>query len=90
MQESPWFRPSAALPRVTADRSSRSPGSGFVPIYGRRRLGKSELILRFLRGKAGIYFLGKQVPAGLQMREFLQESAVALGQPLLAELTPES
>jgi AAA+ ATPase superfamily predicted ATPase len=26
--------------------------SGFIPIYGRRRVGKSELILRFLDGTA--------------------------------------
>ena len=58
--------------------------SGFVPIYGRRRVGKSELILRFLREHPGVYFLGKQAPAGLQLREFLDEAAVVLGEPLLA------
>ena len=58
--------------------------SGFVPIYGRRRVGKSELILRFLREHPGVYFLGKQAPAALQLREFLDEAAVVLGEPLLA------
>ena len=37
--------------------------SAFVPIYGRRRVGKSELILQFLRGKPAVYPFGKQAPA---------------------------
>ncbi len=60
--------------------------SAFVPIYGRRRVGKSELILRFLQGKPGIYYLGKTAPAQLQLREFLREAARVTGEPLLAEL----
>jgi hypothetical protein len=62
----------------------RAAASGFIPIYGRRRVGKSELILQFLREHPGIYFLGKQAPAGHQLREFLDEAARALGEPLLA------
>ena len=61
-------------------------GSAFIPIYGRRRVGKSELILRFLRGKRAIYHLGKVAPAALQIREFLVEASRALGEPLLASL----
>jgi len=60
--------------------------SGLIPIYGRRRVGKSELILRFLRDHEGIYFLGKQAPQALQLREFLEEAAAATGEPLLATL----
>jgi uncharacterized protein len=60
--------------------------AAFIPIYGRRRVGKSELILHFLRGKQAIYHVGKVAPAGLQLREFLEESARALGEPLLAQL----
>jgi len=62
----------------------------FVPIYGRRRVGKSELILRFLAKHRGIYFLGKRAPAAMQIREFLEESAVVLGEPLLAALSTDS
>ncbi len=65
------------------------PGGAFVPIYGRRRVGKSELILRFLHGRRGIYFIGKRAQAGLQIREFLQEAAVALQEPLLATFPAE-
>ncbi|KAF0243991.1 MAG: hypothetical protein FD180_2926 [Planctomycetota bacterium] len=64
--------------------------SGFVPIYGRRRVGKSELVRRFLRGKRGVYFVGKRAPGGLQMREFLREAAVALQEPLLASFGAQS
>lgn len=64
--------------------------SAFIPIYGRRRVGKSELILRFLDGKRGIYFLGKKAPAGLQIREFLEEAATVLGDPLLATFPADS
>lgn len=60
--------------------------SAFVPIYGRRRIGKSELILYFLRNKRSIYHLGKVAPATLQIKELLQEAARALDEPLLAQL----
>ena len=64
----------------------RSPRSEFIPIYGRRSVGKSELILRFLDGRPAVYFLGRQAPESLQIREFLGEAARALGLPLLANL----
>ncbi len=67
--------------------ASRAPDSSLIPIYGRRRVGKSALILRFLQDHPGIYFLGKQAPAGLQLREFQDEAAVVLGEPLLASAT---
>lgn len=59
--------------------------SGFVPIYGRRRVGKSELILQFMGRRPGLYFLGKKAPADLQIREFLQQAASLLEEPLLAD-----
>lgn len=71
---------------ATLDTAYRSGESAFIPIYGRRRVGKSELILRFMDGKPGIYFLGKRATAALQVREFLQEAAVILDEPLLAGL----
>ena len=62
----------------------RGRASAFIPIYGRRRVGKSELILHFLREHRGVYFLGKQAPGALQRVELLQVAAAALGEPLLA------
>ncbi len=67
-----------------------APGSAFVPIYGRRRVGKSELILHFMKGRPGVYFVGKKAPVALQVREFLQEAAAVLEEPLLATFPAES
>ncbi len=58
--------------------------SSFIPIYGRRRVGKSELILHFLNGKRALYYVGKRAPAGLQIREFLEMASAVLEEPLLA------
>lgn len=66
--------------------AAESPGSAFIPIYGRRRVGKSELILKFMQDHPGVYYLGKQSPQGLQVREFLTQASVALEMPLLADL----
>jgi AAA+ ATPase superfamily predicted ATPase len=62
----------------------REPEANFIPIYGRRRVGKSELILHFKKERPGVYFVGKQAPAALQVREFLRTAARALNEPLLA------
>ena len=67
-------------------RAFESARSEFIPIYGRRRVGKSELMLRFMADKPSVYYLGQQSSATLQVREFLEEAARALHMPLLAEL----
>jgi uncharacterized protein len=62
-----------------------APQSAFWPIYGRRRVGKSELILHFAKPHPTIYLLGKKGgPAEQLMREFLEIAATSLGEPLLA------
>jgi hypothetical protein len=68
------------------DAAWKSREGAFVPIYGRRRVGKSELILHFLRGKPAIYHVGKVAPAALQVRELLVEAARVLEEPLLAQI----
>lgn len=68
-------------------RAYESGQSAFVPIYGRRRVGKSELIRYFLKRKSNIFIVGKRARAALQIKEFLQEAAVTLAEPLLAETT---
>jgi len=67
-------------------RAYRSATSEFVVVYGRRRVGKTELLLHSLRDRTGIYFMGKTAPPGLQLRELLQEAARVLDEPLLASL----
>ena len=49
-------------------------------------MGKSELILKLMADQRGVYYLGQQYSAPLQVREFLAEAARALDMPLLAEL----
>lgn len=39
------------------DEKYRSDKFQFIPIYGRRRIGKTELILQFIKDKKAIYFL---------------------------------
>jgi AAA+ ATPase superfamily predicted ATPase len=72
------------------EQAYNSAQSGLIPIYGRRRVGKSELILKFLKDKLGLYYLGKKAPAQLQIREFLQEAARVLEEPLLSSLAAEN
>jgi len=67
-----------------------SPGSAFIPVYGRRRIGKTELLRHFVGQHRGIFHVGKAAPAGLQLQEFLEEAARVLEEPLLAELPPVS
>jgi hypothetical protein len=58
----------------------------YAHVYGRPRVGKSELILRFLRGKRAVYHVGKTAPGSLQLKEFLVDVARVLEEPLLARL----
>jgi hypothetical protein len=53
------------------DKAYKSEVSEFIPIYVRRRVGKSELIMQFLRKKTRIYFFGKKARADLHIKEFL-------------------
>ena len=59
-------------------------------VYGRRRVGKTELLLHSLRDRAGLYYVGKTTTASLQIREFLQEAARVLEEPLLASMAAPS
>lgn len=83
--DEPFLGRAAELQLLAA--AHAAPTSAFIPVYGRRRVGKSQLILRFLRDHPGIYFLGKQAPGALQLREFQEEAAAVLREPLLATAT---
>src|SRR5690349_20489277 len=68
-----------------------APKSAFWPIYGRRRVGKSELILHFTQSHPTVYLLGKKgAPAEQLMREFLEIAAITLDEPLLANAPVEN
>ncbi|ASJ07746.1 ATPase [Thermococcus siculi] len=49
------------------------PGSTFVVIYGRRRVGKTALAREFLRGKLGLYFFVGEKDEALLLEEFQEE-----------------
>jgi len=68
------------------EKSWADTAGAFLPVYGRRRVGKSELIRHFIGKKRGIYYVGKQAPADLQLREFMRDAAECLDEPLLAEV----
>lgn len=51
---------------VLKDFASR-PGFQFLPIYGRRRVGKTALIRKFMEKQGGIYFLCRQVAEKVQL-----------------------
>lgn len=43
---------------------------GFLPVYGRRRVGKTELIKHFIKDKAHFYFLAKKRDIALELERF--------------------
>jgi AAA+ ATPase superfamily predicted ATPase len=60
--------------------------SAFLPIYGRRRVGKSELILHFIKNKPSLYFAGSRAPTAVQLSEFMMSASIVLEKPHLAFL----
>jgi hypothetical protein len=59
--------------------------SGFIPIYGRRRVGKSGLIVHFMPGKPGRDFPGKSASGEAQLQGFREAGARAVGDSPLAQ-----
>ena len=61
-------------------------GSALVPVYGRRRVGKSELILHFIKKKPSLYYTGSRAAAPVQLREFLVSASIVLKKPYLSSM----
>ena len=59
--------------------------SGFVVLYGRRRVGKTTLIKEFIKGKPALYFLASREAEALNIRRFAGDMADFVGQPALKE-----
>ena len=53
-------------------------GFEFVPIYGRRRVGKTELILQFIKNKKSIYFLATSGSKKENITRFKQAASKAI------------
>lgn len=54
--------------------------SGFVVLYGRRRIGKTELLKRFCRDRPHVYFLAAQESESRQREKFVEQIASAVDQ----------
>jgi len=54
----------------------------FFVLYGRRRVGKTELLQRFCEGRRAVYFLAAQVREKDNLAAFAQSMAECLGDPL--------
>ena len=61
----------------------------FLIIYGRRRIGKTELLLHFAKDKAHIYFLATERPYRENIRELQKLLAEFLGDELFSRIAFE-
>jgi AAA+ ATPase superfamily predicted ATPase len=67
------------------EKSHAMPGFQFIPLYGRRRVGKTRLVREFISGKRAIYFLADSVTEGEQLRNLGREVGEFFGDSFLAE-----
>jgi AAA+ ATPase superfamily predicted ATPase len=64
----------------------QSPDSQFVVVYGRRRVGKTELIRRFASGKHTMFCVGSRSDSASQISHFMAELGVFADDPGLSSL----
>ncbi len=65
----------------------RSGQAELVIVYGRRRVGKTELLLNFAQEKPALYFLAAQVTEAEHLRQFSEQLRATFDDPLLERLT---
>jgi len=65
------------------EESWRGEKASLIVVYGRRRIGKTALLKKFLEGKRGVYLLAEEVEERELMREFSERIAEALNMPVL-------
>lgn len=75
----------AALEAAYAARSAQ-----LLPVYGRRRVGKTELLRQFVEGRPAVFFSAAQKLRQSQLADFLRAAASHLGQSFLGELRTDS
>jgi AAA+ ATPase superfamily predicted ATPase len=63
----------------------RRGGLNFIPVYGRRRIGKTRLLQEFLRGKPAIYFLAQTVSQNEQLRNLGRAVGTHFDDSILAD-----
>ncbi|MFC7227980.1 ATP-binding protein [Salinirubellus salinus] len=66
------------------ERAFDEPGHDVVVLYGRRRVGKTELLKRFLADRDGVYYLAAQEAEQRQREKFVERIATHFGDRLPA------
>ena len=64
----------------------RSETAEFFVLYGRRRVGKTELLLQFCKDKKSIYFLASQLKERDHLRQLTEAARPIINDPLLQRL----
>ncbi|MGF1571859.1 MAG: ATP-binding protein [Sumerlaeia bacterium] len=85
LQKDPFFGRHQELAFLSERYNSNK--SEFLPVYGRRRVGKSTLLQHFIVKRKGMFFVGKEAPAQLQINEFMGLLAEVTKQPLLRDIS---
>ena len=68
------------------ERMFHSEVAEFFVLYGRRRVGKTELLTQFCKGKRSIYFLASQLKERDHLRQLTETARHLLNDPLLQNL----
>ena len=68
------------------ERMFQSEVAEFFVLYGRRRVGKTELLTQFCKGKRSIYFLASQLKERDHLRQLTETARHLLDDPLLQNL----
>ncbi len=84
MQETTFINRGKEL--ETLEKEYRRPAASFVVVYGRRRIGKTALLRRFLEGKKGLYFLATQEAMHINQTQFQRQLAKVLDTPYLSSV----
>ena len=70
------------------ERQYKTARAGLIPVYGRRRVGKTELLLQFCTKKPTVYFIASDKLRVPQIIDFVRAAAEWLTAPHLAEAAP--
>ncbi len=65
----------------------RTGNAEFFVLYGRHRVGKTELLLQFCKNKRRIYFLASQLKEHDHLRQLIEVAQHVIDDPLLQNLT---
>lgn len=72
------------------ERHYKSARSGLIPVYGRRRVGKTEMLLHFAAKKPTVYFTASDKLRTPQIVDFVRAAAEWLDVPHLAGAAPQT